>query len=410
MEKERKLLVTMKDIKRYKILKELIDKKLTGSEAALLLGISYVHVSRLKKKLNAGGLEAILRHPPPSAPNKKITDNSITQILKLRDGIYYDFNIMHFKEKLQELHSIKLSYETLRQILINHKAHKPKKKKKVHRMRRRMPKAGMLIQMDSSEHRWLEHINEKWHLVATIDDGDNNVDSAKFFPKDTTYANMRIIKALIEKKGVFTALYTDKASHFTTTRHQGIHYNVNPEQDDTQIERALAELDITLIPANSPQAKGRVERLFRLFQDRLIKEMRLAGIKNYKQANQFLIDKFLPWYNARFAKKNIESAYTAVPVDKNLNLIFSIKKERVVNHDNTIQICNQIVQIPPTDIRLSFAKAVVDVCLLEDKRIYVLYKDKIIAESRLSGNNKILKKERYIESFIDQRKYELTAA
>jgi len=409
MEKGQKLLVTMKDIKRYKILKELMDKKLTGSEAALLLGISYVHVSRLKKKLTEGGFETILRHPPPSAPNKKVTNTAVTQILKLRDDIYYDFNIMHFKEKLQELHHIKLSYETLRQILINHKAHKPKKKKKVHRMRRRMPKTGMLIQMDSSEHKWLEHINEDWHLVATIDDGDNNVGSAQFFPKDTTYANMRVIKLLIRKKGVFTALYADKASHFTTTRHQGIHYNVNPEQDDTQIERALAELNITLIPAHSPQAKGRIERLFRLFQDRLIKEMRLAKIKNYKQANKFLINNFLPWYNARFAKKDVESAYMPLAVEINLDLIFSIKKERVVNHDNTIQICNQIVQIPPTDIRLSFAKAVVDVCLLEDNRIFVLYKNKIIANSRLSGNNKILKKERYIESFINQRKYELTA-
>lgn len=409
MEKERKLLVTMKDIKRYKILKELIDKKIKGSEAALLLSISYVHVSRLKKKLIEGGFEAILRQPSPCAPNQKITDALTAKILKLRDDIYYDFNVTHFKEKLEELHNIRLSCETLRQLLIKHKAHKPKKKKKVHRMRRRMPKAGMLIQMDSSEHRWIEHIGQKWHLVATIDDGDNFVGSAKFFPKDTTYANMQVIRSLIEKKGVFTALYADKASHFTTTRHQGIHYNLNPEQDDTQIERALAELDITLIPANSPQAKGRVERLFRLFQDRLIKEMRLAKIKNYKQANQFLINKFLPWYNARFAKKDIESAYTALPIDKNLDLIFSVKKERVVNHDNTIQICHQVVQIPPTDIRLSFAKAVVTVCLLEDKRIFVLYKDKIIAESRLSGNNKILKKERYIESFIDQRKYELTA-
>jgi len=410
MKKEQKLLVTMKDVKSYKILKELIDKKLTGSEASELLGISYVHVSRLKKKFSEGGFEAILRHPPSFAPNKKITKHTIVQILKLRNKIYYDFNIMHFKEKLEEQHHIQVSYETLRQILIHHKIHKPKKKKKIHRMRRRMPKSGMLIQMDSSEHRWLEHINEKWHLVATIDDGNNEVNSAQFFPKDTSYANMHVLKSLIEKKGIFTALYVDKASHFTTTRYQGIHYNVNPEQDDTQIERALNELNITLIPANSPQAKGRIERLFRLFQDRLIKEMRLAKIRNYQRANEFLINNFLPWYNARFTKKHVESAYTPLPADTNLDIIFSIKKERIVNHDNTIQICRQIVQIPPTNIRLSFAKAVVDVCLLDNKHIVVLYKNEIIAKSKLSGKNKLVKKERYIENLLNQRKYDLITA
>ena len=121
------------------------------------------------------------------------------------------------------------------------------------------------------------------------------------------------------------SLYVDKASHFKTTRHGGLHYTINPEQDETQIERALNELNITLIPANSPQAKGRIEVLFRLFQDRLIKEMRLAGIKNYNQANKFLQEKFLPWYNAKYSHKDVESTYLPLPPDKNLDTIFFIK-------------------------------------------------------------------------------------
>lgn len=239
-----------------------------------------------------------------------------------------------------------------------------------------------------------------------IDDATNEVPYAEFFPKDTTLANMRVIRRFIEKKGVFMALYVDKASHFTTTRYQGVHYNVNPEQDDTQIERALNELSIKLISANSPQAKGRIERLFRLLQDRLIKEMRLDGITNYTQANKFLVDKFLPWYNARFAKKDLEHVYMPVPADKHLDLIFCIKKERTVKADNTIQIYGQHFQIPPSNIRLSFAKAVVDVCLLSDNRIAVLYKNKVIAWAKLHGNNKILKKERHIENFLSERNYQ----
>lgn len=398
-------IVTMKDLQRYKVLKDVLDKKLKGSEAALALGLSYVHISRLKKKVKIKGLEGLLRPRHPAL--NKIPESKAKIIAALYKEHYWDFNIMHFKDKLHEMHNIRFSYESIRKILISNKVHAPKKKKIIHRRRRRMPKAGMLVQMDSSIHQWLEAVKESWALVAMIDDATSEVPYAKFFPKDTTLANMSMIRRFIEKKGLFMCLYADKASHFITTRHQGIHYNVNPEQDDTQIERALEELGINLIPANSPQAKGRVERLFRLFQDRLIKEMRLAGIKNYTQANRFLTDKFLPWYNSRFAKKDIESVYIPVPIEKNLALIFCIKKERVVNHDNTIQICGQIVQIPPSDVRLSFAKAVVEVCLLEDNRIFILYKNKVIAESRLSGNNKILKKERYIENFLNSRQYEL---
>lgn len=398
-------IITMKDLQRYKVLKDVLDKKLKGSEAALSLGLSYVHISRLKAKVKLQGLKGLLRPRHPAL--NKIPEAKAKVIADIYKKRYWDFNIMHFKDKLLEIHNIKLSYESIRKILILNKAHIPKKKKIVHRRRRRMPKAGMLVQMDSSQHNWVENIKELWYLVAMIDDATNEVAYAQFFFKDTTLANMHVIKRLIEIKGCFMCLYADKASHFLTTRHQGIHYNVNPEQDDTQIERALEELGINLIPANSPQAKGRVERLFRLFQDRLIKEMRLAKVLNYTQANKFLIDKFLPWYNARFTKKNTESVYTPIPVEKNLDLIFCIKKERVVNHDNTIQICGQVIQIPPSDVRLSFAKAVVDVCLLEDNRIFVLYKNKVVAESKLSGNNKILKKERYVENFLSSRQYEL---
>jgi len=221
---------------------------------------------------------------------------------------------------------------------------------------------------------------------------------------------MQVIRRFIEIKGMFYSLYVDKASHFKTTRHGGIHYNVSAEQDEeTQIERALTELDINIIPANSPQAKGRIEVTFRLFQDRLIKEMRLAGIKNYAQANKFLQEIFLLWYNKKFIHE-AESSYMPLPKDKNLDLVFSIKKERTVNNDNTVAVSGQIIQIPPSNIHLSFAKRKVTVCLLEDNRIYILYKDKVIAESKLSKNNKVIKKEKIIETLLNAREYVNTGA
>ena len=267
-----------------------------------------------------------------------------------------------------------------------------------------MPKAGMLVQMDSSQHRWLKDILEKWHLIAMIDDASSEVPYARFFPKDTLFGNMHVIRRFIELKGIFMCLYVDRASHFKTTRHGGIHYNVNPEQEETQIERALDELDINIITANSPQAKGRIERLFGLFQDRLIKEMRLVGIRSYQEANRFLIENFLPWYNKRFAQK-VESSYLPLPEDKDLDTIFSKKYKRIVKADNTIEVMSETIQIPPNDTRFSYRKAKVDVCILEDDRILVVYKGSVIAESKLSKNNKVIEKEGKIEEFLDAREY-----
>ncbi|MBU0671962.1 MAG: hypothetical protein KJ732_02915 [Candidatus Margulisbacteria bacterium] len=145
-----RLIVTMKDMQRYKILQEVIEKKLKGTAAAEILQITPVHVSRLKTKLSKEGFEGILRKIPPLPPNKKITEEMIKEIVRVRKKFYYDFNIMHLKDKLEENHDIHLCYESLRQILVQNNDHHPKKKKKVHRQRRRMPKAGMLVQMDSS--------------------------------------------------------------------------------------------------------------------------------------------------------------------------------------------------------------------------------------------------------------------
>jgi len=402
--KEQKLLVTMKDMHRYNILNELIEKGIKGREAAQILNLSYVHVSRLKTKLLREGFESLLRKPPPSPPNKKISEPDVKEIIRLRKEIYYDFNIMHLMDKLHEIHNMPYCYESIRQILIQAKEHHPKKKKKVHRQRRRMPKSGMLVQMDSSQHFWLPLVENKWWLIAMIDDATNEVPYAQFFPKDTLFANMHVIRRFIEIKGLFMSLYCDKASHFKTTRHGGLHYNTAQEHEETQIERALNELDITIIPANSPQAKGRIEVTFRLFQDRLIKEMRLAGIKNYSQANKFLLDKFLPWYNAKYTHQ-AESAYMPLPMDKDLDPIFCVKKERTVNNDNTVQIYGHIIQIPPSTLRRSFSKAKVDVCLMEDNRIFVTYRGQIIAESKLSKNNRVIKKDKEIEQILNNREY-----
>lgn len=402
---EQKIITTMKDIQRYKTIQDVIDKKITGLKAALILGLTNVHVSRLKKKLLEGGFDALLRKTPLIPPNKQVSEQQLEKIIQLRTDVYYDLNINHFKEKLNEKHNIPYSYSTIRKILITHDMHQSRKRRVVHRLRRRMPKAGMLIQMDSSQHNWIPNLKEKWWLIAMIDDATSEVLFAYFFKSDNLFNNMFVIRHCIEKKGLFTSLYVDKASHFTTTRHMGIHYSTNPEQDETQIERALRELDITLIPANSPQAKGRIERLFGVLQDRLIKEMRLAQIKNYQQANNFLLNFFLPDYNARFAIKNVQSIFRPLPKSINLDTVFCVKLQRTVNNDNTIQVYNQLIQIKPSHYYRSFAKRKVEVCITEHNRIFVIFNNKIIARNLLPNDNPTVKKQRRIQSIINQRRY-----
>ena len=398
---EPRLIVTMRDVQRYRVIKDCLEKKIKAIQVASVLGLSSVQVWRLKKRVAKKGLPGLLRIRRPSP--RKIPETKRKTIARLYKERYKGFNILHFKDKLAEVHRIYLSYEAIRRILINHRLHQPKKKKIVHRRRRRMPKAGMLVQMDSSQHRWLTHLKEKWWLVAMIDDATNEVPYAKFYPSDTVLANMHVLRRFIERKGIFMSLYVDRASHFRGPRHRYTpHYNNEKEQTYSQIERALDELDINIINANSCQAKGRIERLFGFFQDRLIKEMRLARIKNYTRANKFLQDKFLPWYNKGYANTKVESVYMPLPKDKDLGSVFCLKKERTVNHDNTIQIEGQVIQIPPTDIRLSFAKAKVEACILEDNRILVLYKGQIIAESRISQQSKLIKKQKE-EKFLSSK-------
>ena len=398
-------IVTMKDIKRFQVIDQLVNKQITGYQAADVLGITHVHVSRLKHKALTHGFTSLLRVSRPS--NRKIPEATLQNIAHLYQNTYFDFNIMHFKDMLLKNHNIKLSYETIRKTLIAHHLHQPKPKKIVHRLRRRMSKAGMLLQMDSSQHQWLTAVKKPWWLTAIIDDANNEVPFANFYESDGVFNNMDVLRKTIENKGLFYALYVDKASHFNTTRYGGLHVNVSEEQEDTNIERALKELNIQLILANSPQAKGRIERLFRLFQDRLIKELRLYGINDYKSANEYLQKKFLPYYNRHFARiEDVEGVWRSVPAGVNLDLVFCKKYERKVNFDNTIKFQGCVIQIPPSKHRLSYAKSVVEVCLLADNRVYILYKGNIIYTTQLSTTNKEYKQHKAIEGFLDKREYQ----
>lgn len=394
--------VRMKDINRYKIITEWEEGRIKGGEVSLVLGLSYRQALRIRKRFKEEGIKGLFRKKRKD--RRVISECKKEEIKELYKNIYgMRFNILHFKEKLKEVHNINLCYESIRKILIEGGLHTPKKKRRnFHKRRQRMPKEGMLVQMDSSYHRWLENITEKWYLISMIDDATNEVLAAKFFPKDTVFNNMEVIRKAIEKKGLFVALYVDKASHFKTTRYGGLYHNIEEEQEMTHIEKALNNLGTTLIFANSPQAKGRIERLFGFFQDRLINEMWLKKIKNYKEANDYLEKEFIPWYNKRYTYKAEGSVYSN-PDEVDLDVVFTKRFIRHVKRDNTIRILGETFQLIPTGEKLNLQKAVVEVRVSSDNRMWIIYKGKIILQDKFADNNKMLKKEKEIEEILKHR-------
>jgi len=276
--------VTMREITLYKVIQEWEESKVKGKGVSMLLGLSYRHALRLRKRYREEGIIGLI---DKRRGRRGITSEVEGEICRLYKDTYEErLNILHFKEKLEEVHGIRVSYEKLRQILIKYGLHKVKRRKRqFHKRRQRMPKRGMLIQMDTSEHEWIEGLGNR-SLITMVDDASSEILYARFEEEDSTFTNMKALKSVIKKWGLFLALYVDRASHFTTTRHGGLHYDVGEEQGDTNIEQALEEIGITLIPAHSPQAKGRIERSYKTLQDRLINEMWIRGIKDYKTANE----------------------------------------------------------------------------------------------------------------------------
>ena len=386
---ERKWVMTGKEISRCCVIREAIEGGLTVREAAIVLLLSERQVYRLKKKVRDGGFVGVIHGNRGRSPS---TANSLTfreRVRALYQDKYAGFNVSHFTEKLVE-EGIEVSRETVRKELMScgliTKVKKPK-----HRQRReRMPKEGMLLQMDTSEHDWLMGRGPHMELIAAIDDATNEVPYALFVESDNTINNMLVMKEIVKRKGIPLGFYVDGASHFFTTRHGGTHVRIKEEQEETQIERAIKELGSNLIPAGSPQAKGRIERLFGTFQDRLVNEMNLREISNLEDANNFLHREFLQDYNKSFSKapQMAESAYIPLLWGKSLEGIFCLKYPRTVRADNTISYKSRVFQILPSPTRIGYTRAKVEVQEWLDGSIHVRYKDQELSIEEIPGDDR----------------------
>jgi hypothetical protein len=300
------------------------------------------------------------------------------QVAGLAKSKYGGFNQQHFSEKLTEQEGIPLSRSTVRRILLEQGIASPRQRRAPrHRSRReRYPQSGMLLQTDGSPHDWLEGRGPKFCLIGTIDDATNEVPYAYFQYQEDTAGYIRMLREITLTRGIPLALYHDQHSIFEISKDKmpSLEEQLAGKRPQTQLGRLLAELGINSISAKSPQAKGRVERLWNTFQDRLVSELRLAGACSIQEANQVLT-RFLPDYNRRFMVRAKEpgSAYRQPRPDFKAEEIFCYKYTRIVGIDNVVKYEQQRLQILSTPQRQSYAHCRVEVHVRLDNTIAIYY-------------------------------------
>lgn len=347
----------MEDITRYSIVRALMDQKMTNKEGAESLGISTRQMKRIKKKVQTEGPSGIIHGNRGRNSPRAFPDAFRDRVISLAQTKYFDFNFSHLSEKLKEKEDIQINRETIRQWLRPLGFGRKISKQPQHRKRRkRSEKEGQMLFLDGSPHRWFG--GEESTLILTTDDATGKPLYGLFQKEEDLNGCFRVCREVFTTYGLPGCFYLDKASQFTTTRHGGLHV-AQKDTEPTQFERAMKELGIRLIFADSPQARGRGERINQTFQDRLVSELRLERIASYQEATTYLNEIFIPKYSQRFGvvAEDPLSAWRAIPEGMDIRDILCKRYQRRVNQDNTISVNGQIIQLLPTKKRLHFAKA-----------------------------------------------------
>jgi transposase len=340
-----------------------IDGRLKWYEAAEILGLSDRQMRRWKRRYEQWGYDGLFDRRRQRPSPQRVPLETVRQVLTLYRERYGDCNVLHFHEKLQRDHGIPLSYTWVKTALQTAGLVAKTARRGPHRKARpRRPLPGMLLHTDASTHAWIPGLEGQQDLIAVLDDATSDVYYAWFVPQESTRTILTALKAVIERTGVFCALYTDKASHFVTTRTGQSPHRPQQAHGPTQLERALQQLGIDLIPAHSPQARGRMERLWETWQGRLPQELRLAGITRLEAANRFLAETWVPFHNRTWTVQAAGEGTAFVPyTGDQLERICALQHDRVVGNDNCVEFGKRRLQIPQTTWRYSFAKCRVTV-------------------------------------------------
>jgi transposase len=335
------------------VMLQAMARKITWWQAAEILGISDRHMRRWRERYVEEGYNGLLDRRRGKPSRRRVAVATVEKVFTLYREKYFDLNVQHFHEKLQAEHGIELSYTWVKQALQGAGLVARGRKRGAHRKRReRRPLPGMLLHIDGSRHQWFQ--DERWYdLIVILDDATSEIYYAQLVEEESTATVMAGLREVIERKGVFCALYSDRGSHFWLTPKVGGKVDYHRR---TQVGRALHELGVQMIPAYSPQARGRSERNFGTWQGRLPQELRLHRIANLEAANGFLREHYIVEFNQRFQRAAEQRGSAFLPCRRrDLNLIFALQFERTVNRDNTVSFQNLSLQIERVRWRASLA-------------------------------------------------------
>jgi transposase len=335
------------------VMLQAMAKKITWWQAAEILGISDRHMRRWRERYEEEGYNGLFDRRRGKPSTRRVPLAMVEKVFALYREKYFDLNVQHFHEKLEAEHGIELSYTWVKQALQGAGLVARGRKRGVHRKRReRRPLPGMLLHIDGSRHQWFQ--DERWYdLIVILDDASSEIYYAQLVEEESTVTVMAALKEVIERKGVFCALYSDRGSHFWLTPKVGGKVDYHRR---TQLGRALHELGVQMIPAYSPQARGRSERNFSTWQGRLPQELRLLQIGTLEAANQFLRERYVAEFNRRFQVAPAQRGNAFVPCrSRDLERIFSLQFERAVNRDNTVSFQNLSLQMERVRWRATLA-------------------------------------------------------
>src|SRR5574338_44373 len=363
-------------------IQEVILKAMAGKlkwwEAAEIIGVTDRTMRRWREKYAAHGYSGLWdcrkRRPSP----KRVPVADLEQVLQLYRERYFDFNVQHFHEKLREEHGLQYSYTWVKTVLQEAGLVERRKKRGSHRKRRpRRPLPGMLLHIDGSEHRWLGE-DRSHELIVILDDATSEIYYAQLVEAESTHSVLVALREVIETRGLFCSLYSDRAGHFFVTPKRGEKVD---RSRPTQVGRALQELGVKMIAAYSPQARGRSERNFGTWQGRLPQELRLRGLGDLERANEFLRQEYIGEFNRRFAVPAAQRGTAFVRTRRtDLDWIFSVQHERIVDNDNTVALDNRAFQLNKTRWRNTLAGQSVIVHEHLDGRVSIRYGPHVIAQ------------------------------
>lgn len=380
--------MSQRELQRVKVIENAVAGHITVVEAARLLSLSTRQVKRLKKACVPGEVDWVRHGNRGRAKPWRIAERIRAQVLKLAAGKYAGFNDSHFSEKLREAEGVEVSRETVRRILRGAGRPSPQKRRapRYRSRRERRPRKGMMALTDASREMWLEDRGPALTLIGFQDDATSEVLAARFqLDCEDTLGYLRVLRAMVEEHGIPLSLYRDRHSAFQRNDdHWSEEEMLAGRQSLTQLGQVLEELGIEQIAALTPQAKGRIERLWRTFQDRLRSELRLAKARTAEQANAVLA-RFIPEYNRKFAKEAREAGndFRQLAEGVNRDRLFSLRYERTVGHDHTIRFGARSLQLPAAAGGRGYAGQKVEVSHQLNGEVHVWLGDKRLQQCQM---------------------------